>query len=309
MARIVKFEEALADMQNGRPVAVPTETVYGLAGRIDHPDCIETIFALKNRPFFDPLIIHVNSIEMAKCYVTSWLPIHDKLAHAFWPGPLTLVLPKNEKVDERITSGLPDVAIRWPSSPAFERLIKSIGYPLAAPSANQFGRISPTEAQHVLSEFPHDDLAVLDGGRCRFGIESSVIKVSDDDILILRPGAITQEQIQDLFPNLKILQFQDKSSPGQLDNHYQPRKRLKLIVARAKTETELSKIRKENNGLIELKLEENPQLCARSLYAKLRQCDASEASEIFCIWKFNENSGLWQAIYNRLQRASSEIIR
>jgi L-threonylcarbamoyladenylate synthase len=155
----------------GDVVAIPTETVYGLAASIDSEKGLRRIFSLKERPFFDPLIVHVASLKEASSLVRDWPPIADFIGRYFWPGPLTLVLPKAERVNSLITSGLDTVAVRYPSHPLTLDLIRLVGTPLAAPSANKFGKTSPSRALHVKSEFPGTDLLILDGGECEIGVE------------------------------------------------------------------------------------------------------------------------------------------
>ena len=185
------LEKAKNLLLAGEVVAIPTETVYGLAADISNEDAIRKVFSLKERPFFDPLIVHVASLKQAKALTTEWGPLTDFLARYFWPGPLTLILPKAESVNSLITSGLETLAIRFPNHPAAIQLITQVG-PLAAPSANKFGQTSPTEAHHVRKEFRSVDVFVVDGGPCEIGIESTVLEVgsNQDSVSILRPGRI-----------------------------------------------------------------------------------------------------------------------
>jgi L-threonylcarbamoyladenylate synthase len=189
-------------LRNGDVVAIPTETVYGLAASIASHDGLKKIFALKERPFFDPLIVHVASFEQAKSVVSEFPPLADFLTRWFWPGPLTVVLPKASNIDPVITSGLETVAVRYPAHPLAQDLIRLVGSPLAAPSANKFGRTSPSTASHVRSEFKGSPLLVLDGGPCEVGLESTVLTIAKtpegaDQIRILRPGGITAEAIEE----------------------------------------------------------------------------------------------------------------
>ncbi len=223
-------DQAVAKLKNDDVVAMPTETVYGLAGRIGSERALKKIFSTKKRPFFDPLIVHVSSIEQAKMCYQMWNPIAEKLAARFWPGPLTMVMPKSDRVSSLITSGLETVAVRWPAHPIAQKLIQMVGEPLAAPSANLFGKTSPTKAEHVREQFG-DEVFILDGGSSEFGIESTVLLiqtlnpsqfvknlhgeshrvvsestskveshegiVDHYELSILRPGSVTKAQIED----------------------------------------------------------------------------------------------------------------
>ncbi len=198
------LKRAIHEILVGHPVALPTETVYGLAARIDNPQSIKSIFELKQRPFFDPLIVHVGSIEQAKSVVSWWPQEAQKLAEIAWPGPLTMVLPKASHINPLITSGLDSVAIRWPKHADFQKILDEVKIPLAAPSANKFGRTSPTTAQHVLNEFKDDSILIFDGGPCEVGIESTVLKIVQQknrtQFSILRKGHFSESDLK------KILQ-------------------------------------------------------------------------------------------------------
>ncbi len=248
--------KAVQELRLGHPVALPTETVYGLAAPVDNPVAIESLFKIKNRPFFDPLIVHVNSIEQAKTCFADWNPIAEKLANTFWPGPLTMVMEKSPRISPTITSGLQNVGIRWPQHPLFNEVLTALGVPLAAPSANKFGRTSPTTFQHVMDEFKHDNLFVLDGGPCQVGIESTVLLIEKTtpkahphghhstphfQLSVLRDGMISADEIdQALSTDLKSSQSKNwtwlekhqvdpKSSPGHMKHHYMPNTPLVLI--------------------------------------------------------------------------------
>jgi L-threonylcarbamoyladenylate synthase len=237
-------------IRNGEVVGMPTETVYGLAGAAHMPDALARIFATKERPTFDPLIVHVG-IGAKGTYALEHLKLidgkalseaartrADALINAFWPGPLTLVLPKHESVPELATSGLPTVALRMPAHRVAQWLIASAGVPLAAPSANRFGRISPTSAQAVAEELGDRIDWILDGGDCEIGVESTVLRVeSDGAVTMLRPGGLPRARIEEVIGvSVSIASStsqpgaaQPGASPGLLESHYAPAKPLHLL--------------------------------------------------------------------------------
>lgn len=284
-------------IRNGEVVGMPTETVYGLAGAAHMPDALARIFATKERPTFDPLIIHVG-IGAKGTYALEHLGLidgkalseaartrADALINALWPGPLTLVLPKHESVPELATSGLPTVALRMPSHRVAQWLIASAGVPLAAPSANRFGRISPTSAQAVAEELGDRIDWILDGGECEVGVESSVVRIENDGtVTMLRPGGIPRARIEEVIggpvsvasstskPQAAIGNAQP--APGMLENHYAPAKPLHLLP----------------QAITELKLDQW-ELVARRAHADqatrigvlLRQCsDPAQARALIC---------------------------
>jgi L-threonylcarbamoyladenylate synthase len=223
---------AAAMLRRGELVAMPTETVYGLAADALNPIAVAGVFALKGRPRFDPLIVHVATPEEVGPLVAGELAGGARLlAERFWPGPLTLVLPKSELVPEIITAGLPSVAVRVPDHPVSQRLLRAFGGPIAAPSANRFGRISPTTAQHVLDSFGDETPLVLDAGPCRVGVESTVVQVIDGTVAVLRPGGVSLEAIRAVVGNVEPVWDRTadaggdagRLAPGMLASHYAPR--------------------------------------------------------------------------------------
>ncbi|PSK82726.1 L-threonylcarbamoyladenylate synthase [Prolixibacter denitrificans] len=222
------MELAARLIQEGKLVAFPTETVYGLGANALDPMAVAKIFALKERPSFDPLIIHIADLDDLKKLTAE---VDDRvylLAEKFWPGSLTLVLPKSKLVPDIVTSGLPTVGIRMPANEIARELIRTSGRPIAAPSANKFGRISPTTANHVRKQLPDVDY-ILDGGKTTVGIESTIIELTEKGFRILRNGIITKEDIEE------VLSFDDSEktesivAPGMVKSHYSPVK--KMIVA------------------------------------------------------------------------------
>ncbi|NUM87845.1 MAG: threonylcarbamoyl-AMP synthase [Bdellovibrionales bacterium] len=312
------IQAARALLRKGEVVAMPTETVYGLAAPIDNESGLKRIFAVKERPLFDPLIVHVADIRDAMKVVRSWPAAAAALAKKFWPGPLTLVLPKAAGVNSLITAGLDTVGVRMPAHPVAQKLIRATGCPLAAPSANKFGKTSPTKAEHVRKSFP--EIFIVDGGPSEVGLESTVVEVregpSGTGLFLLRPGAVTKEMIEAALVeagiSISVDRLTSSASPGHTENHYMPVIPL-VIVDGAMRLSESLRARiiddfQLSTGSIgtELKLDSNPKLAARSLYAKMR--DASDTgSEFIWVVRRKENSGgLWEAIWDRLERAASK---
>lgn len=226
------IEIAAKYIQEGKLVAFPTETVYGLGANALDPIAVAKIFELKERPTFDPLIVHISSIDDLKKLTTSTDSRVLKLAERFWPGPLTIVLPKSSIVPDIVTSGLSTVGIRMPNNDIALELIKQSGCPIAAPSANKFGRISPTTAQHVKKQLPDVDF-ILDGGKTKIGIESTIISLNDNGFEILRHGFITRKELEEVVPFYLQENFQEKTknlvAPGMLKSHYSPNKPLYIL--------------------------------------------------------------------------------
>jgi len=293
-------------LENGDCIGLPTETVYGLAADATNGIGVARIFEMKGRPKFNPLICHVSSIEMAEAHgVLSEQAL--KLVNAFWPGPLTLVVPlqENSNLHPLVTAELGSVGLRYPQGIATD-IIEQFGKPLAAPSANRSGKISPTIAQHVREEFP--ELMVLDNGACDIGLESTILKVTDDEIVLLRPGAITPDMIAKVI-GIHPAPPKDKKieAPGMMQSHYAPNAAVKLNVETFSTgsaalafgEVEVPKDTEvfnlsETDDLIE---------AAANLYAGLKTLDKSDASIIEVSPIPNEGLGL--AINDRLKRAAA----
>ena len=216
--------DAIIRMRSGRLVALPTETVYGLAARTLDPLAVERIYEVKGRPKDNPLIAHVSSIEMARSLVSHWPMEADRLALILWPGPLTMVLPKAPSVPSVSTGGRDSIAIRIPAHSVALEVIHRLGEPISAPSANRSGSLSATEARHVLSEFVDLDLLVLDGGPCRVGLESTVIDLRDRHPRVLRPGVVTPDRLSAILgvgvtaPEVS----EQTDSPGTATSHYAP---------------------------------------------------------------------------------------
>lgn len=312
---IIDVSTAVSRLTAGDVVAIPTETVYGLAGRIDREPTLRQIFAVKQRPFFDPLIVHVAEVDHARQLAAEWPAIFDDLARAFWPGPLTLVTKKTDAVSSLITSGLDTVALRCPRHPLALEIIRRVGVPLAGPSANRFGRTSPTRAEDVQSEFVNE-VAVVDGGPCEIGLESTVIQAENVDgvwnVGILRPGGIGRAQLQTVLESkykVNIQRLHSAASPGHLKAHYQPTN--PVVIVRGAIPEDKGVLEYALSRPVErvhvLKLPDTPELAARTLYSEFRRL--SQLPGAIVIQQLAANSGPdWEAIWDRVERASSARI-
>ncbi len=224
------IEKAKALLIAGELVAIPTETVYGLAGDALNLSSVTKIFEAKGRPQFDPLIVHIPDFEKAQQYAKE-IPVQAKLlTDRFWPGPLTLVMTKKSIISDLVTSGLDTVGLRCPDHPLTRDLLRSIPFPLAAPSANPFGYVSPTLPEHVEEQLGDKVAYILDGGPCRLGVESTIIGFEKQLPVIYRLGGLTEERIEAVIGKVRVRAYSTSNpqAPGQLKNHYAPRKKLKL---------------------------------------------------------------------------------
>lgn len=310
--------QAAAYLNNEDLVAIPTETVYGLAGNIYSENAIRKIFQLKQRPLFNPLIVHTHSISEVEKFV-SYIPEKAKLlAAAFWPGSLTLVLKKNSIVPDLITSGKDTVGIRIPNHPITLKLLQSLSFPLAAPSANPFGCISPTNPQHVENYF-HDKLSmILDGGDCENGIESTIIGFENDEPVLYRLGSIAQEDIVDVIGEIKVKNKKEiePNAPGMLERHYAPETQTFLVndvpkfIADRKSEKIGVLSFKDAHDLLNVSVVEvlsiNGSLkeATAHLYAALHKLDKMDLDII--VAERLPDYGLGKSINDRLERATKQ---
>jgi L-threonylcarbamoyladenylate synthase len=319
MAEIGKdIDRAASLLREGKLIGIPTETVYGLAANALNENAVLDVFESKKRPLFDPLIIHVPSLEAARKYAD----IHDarllSLAEAFWPGPLTLLLPKKEMIPAIVTSGLPEVAVRVPNHPLTLELLRKVDFPLAAPSANPFGYVSPTEPEHVQRQLGDAIDYIIDGGNCRIGIESTIVGIEDDDVCIFRLGGLAVEAIEKKVGRVKlrINKSGDPTAPGQLKNHYAPGKPLfmgnaeELIKSHAGEKIALISFGDkdyEGKNIRSYNLSKSGDLheAALNLFRFLRAADDSDAQVVIC--SPVPDFGLGKAINDRLGRAAAEI--
>lgn len=301
-------------------VVVPTETVYGLAGNAFHDRAVSRIFASKQRPFFDPLIVHIAERADLGIVADHTPAAYLSLMDHFWPGPLTLVFPRTSRISDLITSGLETVAVRMPAHPLFRELLKRLPFPLAAPSANLFGRTSPTTAMHVAQQLGDVIPYILDGGPCQVGVESTIVRWTGDSLEILRPGGISREQIQavtDLEVSMKVRSEEqiDITVPGQLPEHYAPRTPL-LLATPELLQSDLSSdavlcLNRQQCGpernafqLVELSPSGDLQEAAARFFAALHELDASGCRRILAVPL--PESGLGVAMNDRLRRAAHQ---
>ena len=289
-------DDAVRRLNQGQLVALPTETVYGLGGAALNPLAIRQIYATKGRPAGHPVIVHLAQ----NSNWSEWGTLNNAasaLAENFWPGPLTLIVPKQSHVPDEVTGGLNTVGLRVPSHPITQSVLKRFKSGIAAPSANRFGRVSPTTAQHVVSEFA-DAIAVLDGGPCEIGIESTIVDVSGDRPALLRLGSISKQAIEAVVGPLGT---SNTPAPGTLKSHYAPMTSLLLSA-----DVERDRARLEDAGLrVAVMHASEPQDYARRLYAELRRLDQLEVDTL--IAEASDGSGLGQAINDRLSRAAAEF--
>jgi L-threonylcarbamoyladenylate synthase len=223
------IQRAAAILREGGVVAFPTETVYGLGANALDATAVRRIYEMKQRPFASPLIVHASDMEMARSVVAEWPAVADLLAKRFWPGPLTMVIRKAAIIPDLVTAGLPSVGVRVPANPVALELIRQAGVPIAAPSANRFTQVSPTTAEHVQSGLGDRVTMILDGGACHVGIESTVVALRSGGPVILRPGMISQSELEQTTQTrwereLNLPRLEDAfESPGQHPRHYAPR--------------------------------------------------------------------------------------
>lgn len=295
----------------GGVVGLPTETVYGLAANAFDPLAVAMIFEIKGRPRFDPLIVHVPDISSLDSLVTEVSQTTQRLAGAFWPGPLTLVLPKRETIPDIVTAGLSSVAIRVPDHPIAHQLLGSVQVPLAAPSANRFGSVSPTTAEHVRQEFGDAVPLVLDGGPCRSGVESTVLSLVEEPTL-LRPGAVAIEDIEAVIGPVHRLNKNKTRilSPGMSSRHYAPRTRLYFGGSRPIGRVGLLTLGPRSDvseyAAVEvLSSSGNTVEAAANLFAAIRRLDAMKLDAIHA--EPVPDQGLGLAINDRLRRASAKV--
>ncbi len=297
-------------LEAGEVIAIPTETVYGLAANALDPRAVARIFQLKNRPLSDPLIVHLASMERVSPLVTSIPLWAEKLMTLFWPGPLTIILPKSAQVPDVVTGGLPSVALRCPQHPLAQSLLERLSFPLAAPSANPFGRVSPTTPAHVLEYFGGQIPFILDGGTCQTGIESTIIGEENGRLVIYRPGAISKETLEDVLDTkigYRLHAGKDHPrSPGQFPRHYAPHKPLLYGWQDPPLESNASIV------LFQDEVEGHPYVhtlapsgtleeAAAHLYEVLHACEKDPTDYI--LFQQVPQEGIGLALHDRLRRA------
>ena len=303
---------AAKHIQEGKLVAFPTETVYGLGANALDANAVARIFELKERPSFDPLIVHIARLEDIEQLTST----HDErvyqLAELFWPGPLTMILPKSSIVPDIVTSGLETVGIRMPGHPIAQELIRLAGCPIAAPSANKFGQLSPTKAHHVQKQLPDVDY-LLDGGQSDVGIESTIIRLNDKGFEILRHGIITREEIEKVLPYHALSEEEQNNivSPGMLKSHYSPGKPIYIQSEKTLQHTDRSKAGilsfcgSDITGYQQVEIlspERDLKTAAVNLFAAIHRLEDSDVSYI--IAEQVPETGIGIAIMDKLRKAA-----
>jgi len=303
-------------LENGDLVAIPTETVYGLAANALDPLAVSKIYAAKNRPSFDPLIIHVGKIEDFKTYTVDFPVQLMHLAEKFCPGPITFLVKKSEIIPEITTSGLEKVAIRIPKHPLTLELLNKLNFPLAAPSANPFGYVSPTTAAHVYEQLGERIPYILDGGPCKVGLESTIVGCENENLIIYRKGGLDLDELRKVFSGEILIKDHSSSNPeapGMLSKHYSPKKRIEILDET----TILDLIDKKSTGLLRYNtpiagFENQIVLSGKSdlneaafrLFDALRQFDKMDIQKVYI--ELVPEKGLGIAINDRLRRAAAK---
>jgi L-threonylcarbamoyladenylate synthase len=289
-------------IRHGKLVAFPTETVYGLGANALDANAVARVFEVKGRPSSSPVIVHVSDLEMVGRVASSWSEKARILAEGFWPGPLTLVVPKRADVPDIVTAGLPTVGVRMPAHPVALALIETAQVPVAAPSANRFTQISPTTAEHVRQGLGDLVDYILDGGPCRVGIESTVLSLVDKLPVLLRPGGVSRQQIEELIGRIASAGHQSIGShpaPGMHPRHYSPRTQLYLVQE--------GQVPTQGTGsYLQIKIVEmpnHPAEYAARLYGVLHALDAKGYDWIAV--ETPSSGGEWEAVLDRLRRAST----
>ena len=327
--RDASIEAAAKLIRDGKIVAIPTETVYGLGADAHNENAVREVFAVKGRPQDNPLIVHVCDLVMLKTAVREITPEAAALAKKFWPGPLTMVLPKTDSIPDSITCGLPTVAVRMPSHPVARALIRAAGTPVAAPSANLSGKPSTTTGQHVWDDLEGKIPMILDAGPCEVGVESTVISLSGARPTILRPGIVTLEEIREVLPDAvmseavthELAAGEKAESPGMKYKHYAPKAEVFLVrgsldrfadytenIAACDSyamcfDGEEERIRIPS---IAYGPKDNLELQARRLFAVLRAVDRFCAATVFV--RVEKDTDTSSAVYNRLIRAAANKV-
>lgn len=311
--------QAAALLSDGQLCAFPTETVYGLGADATNAEAVLRIYQLKGRPSYNPLIVHVPDAQSAQQLVTEWSPQANRLAQRFWPGPLSLVLPRGPHIPDIVSAGLPTVALRVPRHPVALALLQTVRRPLAAPSANRSESLSPTTAQHVQRSLPNVPL-ILDGGPCLLGIESTVVDLTTQPPRLLRPGALPLRLLLEELPDLQLPSFAIEQptgahpSPGMMTRHYAPSAPLHLID---ESQADWVASLPEPRGLVTHRqlpsvtplcqhlelLPSSPEAYAADLYAALHRLDDQQVRSIVVLRPSQDND--WRAILDRLGRAAA----
>ena len=313
--RASTLDDALAALRRGEAIGLPTETVYGLAADAHDPAAVRRIYALKGRPSDHPLIVHVADAVTASRWAGDWPEAAEALAEAFWPGPLTLILPRAANVPDEVTGGQDTVGLRVPAHPVAQALLRAFEGGVAAPSANRFGRLSPTTAAHVREEFGDAVPIVLDGGECEIGLESTIVDLSSETPRILRPGRISRPEIEEVIG--PVAEGKDGDSPrasGTLASHYAPRAGVE-VLARAPLVARYHELAKRGQKVAALLrgqpfkdidgevLPSDLAGYGHALYAALRRLDARGFDVLLA--ELPPHTAAWAAVNDRLKRAAA----
>ena len=298
-------EHAVEILRSGGTVGLPTETVYGLGADASDTQAVARIFRIKGRPADHPLIVHVANSEVARRWSAEWTDEAERLADAFWPGPLTIVVRRAHHVIDEVTGGRDTVALRCPSHPMMQAVLTAFDGGIAAPSANRFGKVSPTTARHVLDDLGSDVDYVLDGGACSVGLESTIVDCSVSPPQILRPGAITEQQIVGVLGAVEPARGPSRA-PGMLESHYAPRCRVHPVEsaqAAGDLHEHLDDMGVPRSTIRILDASADPSSFATSMYADLRACDAVGITDAIVV--LPPESGIGSAIRDRIFKAAA----
>jgi L-threonylcarbamoyladenylate synthase len=313
-----EIQEAVEALRAGDLVAFPTETVYGLGANANNPDAVRKIFRVKGRPSTHPLIVHIDHPRYIQRWVRELSPEAKRLADAFWPGPLTIVAKRAPAVNDVITGGQDTIAIRVPNHPVAQQLLNAFGGGIAAPSANRYGKVSPTRAEHVRDEFGDEVRIVLDGDDCKIGLESTIVSCVGDVPRVLRPGTITLTQLRAVVPSIQVGPSPTAPRvPGTMSRHYSPvtpvnvvpSRRLEIVMNEFTAKEEKVAVlaqRPPGNTtpfMTWINAGTRPDIYARQLYAHLRTLDKAGA-KIILVEEVPDDER-WEAIRDRLKRAAT----
>jgi L-threonylcarbamoyladenylate synthase len=303
------IDRAATILRDGGLVAFPTETVYGLGAHALDPSAVRKIFSVKERPGWDPLIVHVRDLAMARALMKRQLPQFDRLAERFWPGALTLVVEKSEQVPAEVTARRPTVALRMPRHPVAAALLTVADLPIAAPSANRFGRPSPTCVKHVMEDLGDRVDLILDAGPTPMGVESTVLDLTQTPPAILRPGGVSREELETVLGDIRVaagvsdeVAREGLAGPGMTLKHYAPRTPMELFDTEKQLEARAKELRSRGKRIGTVTSSTDATVLARTLFAQLRDLDTQSLDVILCVLPAAAGIGL--AVRDRLQRAA-----
>lgn len=307
------IEQAQKILTSGELVAIPTETVYGLAADASNPDAVKKIFAAKGRPADHPLIVHIGRLEQLSDWARDIPQQAYTIAKAFWPGPVTLLLNKADDANTVVTGGLDTIGIRMPAHPVFSTLLEASGMAVAAPSANPYKKLSPTSAVHVINSLEGKIAAVLDGGDCHHGLESTIIDLTQTPFRVLRSGPISAKQLADVLGEEVLTPTSHSAAvPGNVTSHYQPNTRVRLVSAddlSSKPELKVACLHysaiEPHDNIVSINMPKDVAQYAHDLYRTLNDADKLGCDEIWV-----ERPPLtedWVAVHDRLNRAQSKL--